>query len=140
MFNPLINIPESDLSQLICEKTVMIGNTPVVIKPITLVNLPSLGPQVQRFMELLKKEGITADNYSDNYSAIVETLIGEAISLYEKLSGINRESLVRLPAVIHTEIIEAIIHVNITSHEGFSKNWVALTNTLKRARVMFSAK
>ena len=130
-----IDIPESDLAQYACEKTVMIGKTAVVIKPPSLMMIPRIAPQIAKLFDKLRENGITLNNYAEHMDMIIEAMVDEAIGLYELLTGINRTSLLKINSpVIHMELIEAVIYVNIVSQEGFSKNWVALAKTISKMK------
>lgn len=130
-----VEIPDSDLAQFACEKTVMIGKTPVVIKPPSLMMIPRIAPQISKLFDKLKENGVNVNNYTDHMDLILEVLIDESIGLYEILTRIKRSSLVKIQSpIIHMQLIEAVLYVNVVSQEGFSKNWTALAKTINKVK------
>lgn len=117
-----------DLDALFPGTSVMIGDQPIIIRPLGLEQLSILSKQAIAVAELLSNKGITWENFNvpKNLAIIAVTLLQSAPELLEEASNIELADLKKLPIELIVVIVEAIITENLKAKDGMEKNLQSL--------------
>jgi hypothetical protein len=122
-----------DFDELFPGKSVTIGDSSVIIRPLGIKSISSIITQLNAFVDELSKVGITFDNYQENTNLlkVATLLITKFPDILEEACNIHREDLERLPIEYIVSIIDTVVSVNIESRDTLVKNFASLTTKIK---------
>jgi hypothetical protein len=121
-----------NLEELFPGEPLKIGNDTIFIRPMGLLQLTKITRQLNDFMSLLSKENITFDNYTspENLIKVVSILFEKFPDILEESSNISFDDLQHLPIDIITDIIVAVVKVNIKSKDSLVGNFNRLAQMI----------
>jgi hypothetical protein len=121
-----------DLDALFPGESVQIGNSIVIIRPLSIAQIALISKKLKTMGSILAKEGVTWENFSEKTSIfkIAVTLLESFPEVLEEASNIEVEDLKQLPLDYVILILTKIIEVNLKSKETLTKNFKSLTEQL----------
>lgn len=131
-----ISLSEQDFELLLPGKTITVGTSEIVIKPLGMERLKLMFQRLGTIAETLKAEGITFKNYNkeDKLLKLVEVIMDKAPDLLSDASNIKLADLQRLPVMINVRILTDVLELNIESQEGLEKNLHVLAGMIGRLK------
>jgi hypothetical protein len=122
-----------DFDSLFPGDSMSIGNTSVVIRPLSILQLASMSKQLSGFGDILSDQGITFENYgtTDNIWKIVTLVLEQAPDVLSEASGIHVDDILSLPLDIVVELVNKVIEVNLEAKGNLSKNFKSLTEKIQ---------
>lgn len=113
-------------------ESLTIGSSSVIIRPLNIEQIALLSKKIRGIGNLLEKEGVTWENYSDKSSLfkISIVLLNQFPEVLEEASNIYIDDLKKLPPEKILEIVTKIIEVNLKSKDNLVKNFNSLTEKL----------
>ncbi len=121
-----------DLDALFPGESVPIGNSIVIIRPLSISQITTISKKLKTMGSILAKEGVTWENFSEKTSIfkIAVTMLESFPEVLEEASNIEVEDLKQLPLDYVILILTKIIEVNLKSKETLTKNFKSLTEQL----------
>ena len=121
-----------DLDALFPGESVQIGNSIVIIRPLSIAQIALISKKLKTMGSILAKEGVTWENFSEKTSIfkIAVTMLESFPEVLEEASNIEVEDLKQLPLDYVILILTKIIEVNLKSKETLTKNFKSLTEQL----------
>ena len=117
-----------DLDSLFPGGSVIIGNVPIIILPLTLEQISLISKQITGLLDPLKKEGITLENFNTPKSLIkiVTVILDTAPLILEEVTNVKSEDIQKLPIEYLVQLVEKVIEVNFKAKEDLEKNFKSL--------------
>lgn len=123
-----------DLESLFPGKTLKIGDQSVVIKPLGLEQLATIGLQLKGIGSILQESGVTWDNYNnpENIAKLAIILLQQFPDVLEEASNIHIDDIKPLPPEYIISIIDKVIEVNLESKEVLEGNFKSLVTKFEQ--------
>lgn len=122
----MVKLKQNDWKILFPTETFTLGETVLEIKPLNLENIPQAVRDMRNILSDIEEKGITFDNYTDNFEALVTSLVTKTPGLISLMAGLDIEDVKRLPLSISVALALKCVEVNLSSQEDFLKNLTAL--------------
>jgi hypothetical protein len=121
-----------DFDELFPGDNLTIGKSTVIISPLNITQIAILSKKIKGIGNLLSKEGVTWENYSEQSSLfkIAVILLDTFPDVLEEASNIDINDIKKLPLEAIVEIITKVIEVNLKSKDTLTKNFKSLTEKL----------
>lgn len=131
----LINLSEDDWGELLQGDSITLGKTVVVIAPLSLAQLKSIGIKLKAVVGILKEAGVTAENFDtpEAMGSAFTVLVDRVPELLEEVTRISRDDIARLPLAKGVELLAKVVAVNMASQEALTKNLQALGEAIRGA-------
>ena len=129
-------IKDEDWNILFPGKEIMIGTTPITIKPLSVDQFTTVLRRITthqgRIVERFKKEKINLTNFDspENKLKLVSMIMDIVPEALADAANIDVDDTKRLPFHKALEILEAVLDVNIESQEGLVKNLKSLAEKM----------
>ena len=110
-----------------------IQNQEINIQPVNVTQIAYIIKKFKSIIPILKKENITFDNYNkpDNIITIINIIFENIPEILSELTGIELESIKKLPLDIIVDIFNVAMEVNIESKDSLEKNFRNLTQKMQ---------
>jgi len=117
-----------DLDSLFPGESLKIGDTQIIIRPLSILQIATISKQLTGFGKILAGDGVTWKNYEDqqNLFKIASLLLINFPSVLEEAANVNIEDLEQLPIDLIIEIVNVVIDVNSKSKDTLVKNFNSL--------------
>lgn len=131
-----VSLSEEDFELLLPGKTITVGQSEIVIKPLGTEMLKLMFQRLGAIAETLKEAGISFKNYNkeDKLFQLVEIIMDKAPSILSDASTIALADLQRLPLLANVQILTEVLEINIESQEGLEKNLHVLADMIGRLK------
>ena len=126
------------LDKLFPGETITIGDSTLIITPLDLTSLHSIGLRVKDLLSDFKEAGITWDNFS-TYASIFQIafiLLAKAPDVLAEITNIHEDDIKGLDPAHAVALIQKAIEVNMKAHDVLIKNWTSLIETLPLQSLM----
>ncbi|MDP8268259.1 MAG: hypothetical protein P9L97_05970 [Candidatus Tenebribacter davisii] len=117
-----------DLDTLFPGESLKIGNSHVIIRPLSLQQIATVSLKVKDFLQEMGRKDITFSNYESgaNMVEVVVTLLQEFPDVLEEVTNIAVADLEQLPLDVVVELVGLVIEVNMKSKDTLEKNFKSL--------------
>lgn len=117
-----------DLDTLFPGETFTVGNSSVVIRPLSILQIATISKQLKGMGKVLAKDGITWENYNtqENLIQIAMILLENFSDVLEEASNVNAADLQALPLEVIVDLVNTIMEVNLKSKDTLEKNFKSL--------------
>ena len=107
-----------DLDSLFPGESLKIGDTQIIIRPLSILQIATISKQLTGFGKILAGDGVTWENYEDqqNLFKIASLLLVNFPSVLEEAANVNIEDLEQLPIDLIIEIVNEMPNSKAGSH------------------------
>lgn len=127
----ITRLTQDDWDDLIPETAVQLGKTTLIIRPLGIKDLKTVGVKVKAIFAGLDDEVIDFDT-DEGLSKLFVLALDKAPDILEMCSGLHRDDIAALPIASAVALFRAVLEANISSRESLVKNFVALGEIIKR--------
>jgi len=123
-----------DLDQLFPGETIEIGNSSIVIRPLSIEQIAIITKKLKGFTKILEDDGVTWENFNNPNSMfkIAVVILENFPDVLEEASNVAIEDLKPLPLEVIVQIVNKIIDVNLKSKEDLEKTSPAWRRNFSR--------
>jgi hypothetical protein len=128
-----IKLNASDWDEIFSTETYKIGKTSIQLRPLGMEDLAIVAQIISQVREEIiakwpanTKNKKTSDIIAEVMPAIISIIQIEIPEALERLSNIEKEDIIKLPASIAMDLAIKCLDINLGSMESLSKNFMAL--------------
>jgi hypothetical protein len=121
-----------NLDSLFPGKTIEIGNSAILIKPLVLEQIAVFTKRFKEITDTLNNENIDWSNFDtpENILLIANKIIIQFPDLLEEATNIAKDDLLQLPIELVTKLIIAVVEVNLQAKDDLLGNFQSLIKTM----------
>lgn len=126
----LIELSDDELDNLLPTENFKLGTREITLRPLVLEDWPPLISSIQKILLNFVSNGISQNNWEDRLPHVFSILLENAPEVLEKVSGISRNTLKRMPTEPSIELFTKCLRLNIQDRERLAKNLEALLDQI----------
>lgn len=120
-------LDDKDWEALLRVTIFRLGERDWPLRPIGLEDLGEITQSLKRITGELKEAGVTLANFqSEKLDVVLTMVVKDAPDILEKLTGLHRDDIRRLPLDILVALFNQALDVNLASQDDLAKNLTAL--------------
>jgi hypothetical protein len=124
-------LDDKDWEALLRVEVFRLGNRDWPIRPVGSDDLGEITESLKRISGELSEEGVTLDNFrTEKLDVILTLVVSNAPEIIEKLTGLHRDDIRKLPLDVLVALFNKALDVNLASQDDLAKNLTALAEKM----------